>query len=77
MSQTDERTFSVNQPLPEPTFSYSNAASITRVVVSRSTTHQPKRAADKIIPLGIMENESIGDANSDMDLLAQQSFEDS
>ena len=76
MSQTYERTFSINQPPTEPAFSHSNAASITRVVLSQSTTHQPEPATDKIIPLGIMENEPIGDANSDMDLLAQQSFED-
>lgn len=76
MIQTYERTFSIGQVPPEPTYSYSNPTSVIRVVLSQSTTHQPGQSFDKIIPLGIMENEQIADANSDMDVLAHQSLED-
>ena len=71
-----EGTFSISQALPKPAFSYSNETSIIKVVLSQSTTQQTEQTIDKIISLGIAENESIDDANNDMDLLAQQSFED-
>ena len=76
MSQTYEKTFSISQTSPKPSFSYSNETSIIKVVLSQSTTQQPGQTVDKIVSLGIAENESIDDASSDMDLLAQQSFED-
>lgn len=76
MNPTNERTFLINQPPPELALTHPNAASITKVVLSRSTTHQPEQTAGRIISLGIIENEPIDDANSDMDMLAQQSFED-
>ena len=76
MSQTYEKTFSISQASPKPAFSYSSETSIIKVVLSQSTTQQPGPIADKVVSLGIAENESIDDANNDMDLLAQQSFED-
>ena len=76
MSQTHEKTFSINQASPKPAFSYSSETSIIKVVLSQSTTQQPGPTVDRIVSLGIAENESINDANNDMDLLAQQSFED-
>ena len=74
MAQTNETTISIAQASSEPVYSYSNASSITKVILSQSTTHQ--QTFDSIIQLGIMENESIADANNDMDLLAGQSLED-
>lgn len=76
MSQSYEKTFSISQASLKPTFSYSNETSIIKVVLSQSTTQQLGQTVDKIVSLGIAENESIDDANNDMDLLAQQSFED-
>lgn len=76
MSQTYEKTFSISQASPKPAFSYSSETSIIKVVLSQSTTQQPGPITDKVVSLGIAENESIDDANNDMDLLAQQSFED-
>lgn len=76
MSQSYEKTFSISQASLKPTFSYSNETSIIKVVLSQSTTQQSGQAVDKIVSLGIAENEPIDDANNDMDLLAQQSFED-
>ena len=76
MSQTYEKTFSIRQVSLKPAFSYSDPASILKVVLSQSTTQQFEQTIGKIVSLGIAENESIDDANSDMDLLAQQSFED-
>ena len=76
MSQTYEKTFSISHASHKPAFSYSSETSIIEVVLSQSTTQQPEPNVDKVVSLDIAENESIDDANNDMDLLAQQSFED-
>lgn len=47
-----------------------------KVALSQSTPQQPEPTVDNVASLGIAENESIDDANNDMDLLARQSFED-
>ena len=76
MSQTYEKAFSISQAAPKPAFSYSSETSIIKVVLSQSTTQQPEPVVDKVVSLGIADNESIDDANNDMNLLAQQIFED-
>lgn len=77
MTRTYEKASSIGQASLKPAFSYSNETSTVRVILSQSATRQPGQTADRIISLGIAENESIDDANRDMDLLARQSFEDS
>ena len=76
VSQTYDKTFSISQASLKPAFSYSNETSIIKVVLSQSTTQQLEQTVVKNVSLGIAENESIDDANNDMDLLARQSFED-
>ena len=77
MSQTCEKTFSIEQSPSKPALSHQEVTSFTvNIVLSRSTTHQDKQKSDTIISLGIPENESLDDANKDMDRLAQQFLED-
>lgn len=77
MTRTHEEISSIGQASLKPAFSHSNETSTIKVVLPQPATRQPGQTIDKIISLGIAENESIDDANRDMDLLAQQSFEDS
>ena len=68
------RSFSTNQL--EPIFEYAQYAFAIKMFVVHSIQQDSEQDVDKIISLGILENEPIEDANRDMDLLAQQSFED-
>ena len=76
MALTHEKAFSASRIPPKPAPSCSNETSATRVVVPQPAARQPGQDVDKTVSLGIAGNESIDDANRDMDLLARQSFED-
>ena len=77
MSQQYEDTFSIEESALEPALSHHEVTSVTvSIVLSQSTTYQNEEKPNTVISLGIPENESLSDANKDMDRLGQQCFED-
>lgn len=76
MNQPYEETFSIDQMSPKPVFSYSDATFTINVIVRPTTTRPSEQTISKVVSLGVVENEPIEDAHNDMDMLAQQIFED-
>ena len=77
MSQSYENDFFVNSRPDESISTHNEGTSFTvSVIMSSSTTQSIETEAKKIINLGIPDNESLEDAEKDMEQLTQNSLKD-
>ena len=77
MSQAHEGSFSIKQQISQPILTHNDVTPFTiNVVLLSSTTQYTKQNSTKTTMLDIPKNESIDEAEDDMDRLSQRSLED-
>lgn len=77
MSQAHEGSFSIKQQISQPILTHNDVTPFTiNVVLLSSTTQYTEQNSTKTTMLDIPKNESIDEAEDDMDRLAQRSLED-
>ena len=77
MSQAHEGSFSIKQQISQPILTHNDVTPFTiNVVLLSSTTQYTEQNSTKTTMLGIPKNESIDEAEDDMDRLSQRSLED-
>ena len=78
MSQAHEGSFSIKQQISQPILTHNDVDlhSPLNVVLLSSTTQYTEQNSTKTAMLDIPKNESIDEAEDDMDRLAQRSLED-